>query len=96
MGAVMSGILLVSTSTLLAVQFCMLFKVTGSIWAGMAMHFVNNASINLLHVLTPAGVDEMQTIRITIAQSISFIVVLVLFLLYLHKKKQTRTRDAAA
>lgn len=96
MGAVMSGILLVTTSTLLAVQLCMLFKVTGSIWAGMAMHFVNNASINLLHISTSTGVDEMQTVRIAIAQSISFIVVLVYFLIYLHQKKQAKPSDASA
>lgn len=44
MGALMSGLLLVVTSTLLAVQYCMLLKVTGSIWAGMATHFVNNVA----------------------------------------------------
>ncbi len=90
MGALMSGILLVTTSTLLAIQFCMLLKVTGSIWAGMAAHFVNNAIINLLHVSTSAGVDEMQTVRIAIAQSLSFVVVLVFFLLYIRRKKQLK------
>jgi membrane protease YdiL (CAAX protease family) len=88
----MSGILLVTTSTLLAIQYCMLFKVTGSIWAGMAAHFVNNASVNLLHVSAATGIDQLQTARIAIAQSLSFAVVLVFFLLYLRRKKQGRER----
>lgn len=91
-GALMSGILLVTTSTLLAIQFCMLLKITGSIWAGTAAHFVNNVSINLLHVSTATGVDQLQTVRIAIAQTLSFVVVLVLFLLYIRRKKRTKER----
>lgn len=93
MGAVISGILLVTTSTLLAIQFCMLLKITGSLWAGMAMHFINNASINLLHISTVTGVDELQTVRITIAQTISFVAVLVLFILHLHRKKHNEASE---
>ncbi len=94
MGAVMSGLLLVTTSTLLAVQYCMLLKVTGSIWAGMAAHFINNASINLLHIVTTSGVDEMQTVRIAIAQSVSFVVVLIFFLVYRSRRKKEQKAPA--
>ncbi len=87
MGALMAGLLLVTTSTLLAIQFCMLLKLTGSLWAGMAAHFINNASANLLHVTTATGADEMQTVRIAIAQALSFIIVLVLFVLHSRRKK---------
>ena len=85
-GAVMSGILLVVTSTLLGIQYCMLNRVTGSIWTGMAAHFVNNTTINLLHVSTNSGVDELQTMRITIAQTVSFIIVFIIYLLN-HRRK---------
>ena len=85
MGAVMSGILLVSTSTLLGIQYCMLNRVTDSIWAGMAAHFINNTSINLVHVSTTSGVDEMQTMRITIAQTVSFVIVLIIYLVNRRK-----------
>lgn len=88
MGALMAGLLLVVTSTLLAVQFCMLLKVTGSIWAGMAAHFVNNAGINLLHITTVGGLDELQTVRIAIAQSLSFVIVLVVFIIHVRRKKR--------
>ena len=86
MGAVVSGLLLITTSTLLGVQLCMLNRITGSIWAGMAAHFINNTTINLLHVAASGGIDEMQTLRITIAQTLSFIFVLILFL---RRRKST-------
>lgn len=89
MGAIMSGLLLVVTSTLLGIQYSMLYKITGSLWAGMAAHFVNNAIINLLHVVTTAGVDELQTVRITIAQTLSFIIVLIFFLFHRYWKART-------
>ncbi len=81
MGAFMACLLLVSTSTLLAIQYSMLCRLTGSLWAGMAAHFVNNAGVNLLHIVTPTGADELQILRIAIAQTLSFVVVLVVFLL---------------
>ena len=95
MGALMSALMLVTTSALLAIQYGMLFKVTGSIWAGMAAHFVNNASANLLHVATAAGVDQLLSARIAIAQSLSFVVVLVVFVLYLRRTKRAKESLAA-
>lgn len=86
-GAVMAGLLLVVTSTLMGIQLAMLFKITGSLWTGMAAHFVNNAIINLLHVVTVTGYDELQTVRIAIAQTLSFVIVLVLFLFHRRAKK---------
>ena len=88
MGAVMSSILLVGTSALLGVQYCMLRKITGSLWAGMAAHFINNAAINLLHVTTTSGVDELQIMRITIAQSVSFVIVLIFYVANTRKKSK--------
>ena len=88
MGAAMAGVLLVVTSTLLGIQFCMLNRVTGSIWAGMGAHFVNNTAINLLHVTTASGVDELQTLRITIAQTASFLIVLAIYLRDRQKRRK--------
>lgn len=88
-GAAMTALLLVGTSALGGIQYCMLVKITGSLWAGMAAHFVNNTSVNLLHVVTITGVDEMQAIRITIAQTLSFITVLVIFIVRKAYKNQT-------
>ena len=81
MGALMLGMMLVGTSMLGGIQYVLMYKMTGALWAGMAAHFVNNAIVNLLHVVTASGIDEMQVVRITIAQALSFIVVLILFLI---------------
>ncbi|WP_313184346.1 CPBP family intramembrane glutamic endopeptidase [Lacrimispora sp.] len=79
-GAFITGLLLVVTSTLLGIQYCMLYKLTGSLWAGMAAHFVNNTTANLLHVVTFSGVDELLAVRITIAQTLSFLIVLFFYI----------------
>ena len=90
-GALMMGLMLVVTSTLLGIQYVMLFKITGSIWAGMAAHFVNNASINLLHVETVGGVDELQTVRIAIDQFLSFLIVFTFFILHHLRRREKHT-----
>ena len=87
LGAFMMGLMLVSTSALLGIQYTMLFKITGSIWIGMAAHFVNNASVNLLHIQTITGADELLTIRLTITQTLSFVIVLIFFLLHRRRIK---------
>jgi membrane protease YdiL (CAAX protease family) len=81
MGAFMNALMLVVTSALLGVQCGLLFKLTGHLWVGMAAHFVNNAIVNLLHVTTATGIDELQALRITIAQTLMFVIVLVMFIL---------------
>lgn len=90
MGALMLGLMLVGTSMLGGIQYVLLYKLTGALWFGMAVHFINNSVVNLLHVVTAAGVDELQTIRLTIAQSLSFIAVFIVFLL-LAKKARSET-----
>ena len=45
----------------------------------MADHFFNNTIINVLHVATTAGTDDLQGIRITIAQTVSFLIVLLIY-----------------
>ena len=79
-GAIMTSIMLITTSALMAAKWVMLTKITGSLWAGMADHFVNNFIINILHIASTSGADELQVIRISIAQTLSFIVVLFIYL----------------
>ena len=50
---------------------------SGSIYMSMGDHFFNNTIVNLLHVVTNTGADEMMTVRIFIAQSLSFVLVLI-------------------
>lgn len=87
MGALMMGLMLVGTSTLGGIQYVLLYRLTGALWVGMAAHFVNNAIINLLHVVTAAGADELQTVRITMAQTLIFVTVLIIFLVNNSKKQ---------
>ncbi len=89
-GALMMGLMLVGTSMLGGIQYVLLYKLTGSLWFGMAAHFVNNAIVNMLHVVTVTGADEMQTVRITIAQTLSCVIVLVVFLVkYMKQRKKS-------
>ncbi len=89
-GAFMMGLMLVGTSALAGAQYVMLFKMTGGLWMPMAFHFVNNTSVNLLHVVTDSGADELQTIRLTITGTLSFVIVLIMFLL----SRKRKNRDA--
>ena len=75
-GAIMSALMFVLTSFIFGVVLCLLCKLEGSLWAGMTIHFINNASVNLLHIVTSSGTDTMQIVRITIAQTILFIIVI--------------------
>ena len=88
-GAMMYALMLVVTTGLTGIKFGLLVKLTGSLWAAMADHFFNNAVINLLHIAALGGADGMQTLRITIAQTISFIVVLAFFIAKKAWQRQT-------
>lgn len=88
-GAVMSALMLILTTGITGVKFCLLTKITGSLWMPMADHFFNNTIINLLHVITISGADELQVIRISIAQSVSFLIVLFVYWKSGAQQKQT-------
>jgi membrane protease YdiL (CAAX protease family) len=88
-GAAMSILMLVVTTAITGAKFCLLAKITGSLWMPMADHFLNNTIINILHVATSTGADEMQTVRITIAQTVSFLIVLFIYWKTKAHKKQT-------
>lgn len=65
-------------SMIMGIKWGILYKMTGSVWMGLADHFFNNCVItNLLHVVTSTGVDEMQIARVLIGELTSFIAVLV-------------------
>lgn len=78
-GAVMSAIMLLLTTGITGAKFCLLTRITGSLWMPMADHFFNNTIINALHVVTISGADELQVIRISIAQTVSFLIVLFIY-----------------
>ncbi len=78
-GAFASGAVYVVTSFLMGFQLGLLAKMTGGLWTPMAVHFVNNCIVNLLHTSAPSGDDMLQSLRISVAQAISFAIVLIAY-----------------
>jgi hypothetical protein len=66
-------------------------QANSSLWDGMVVHFINNASVNLFHVIFAGGTDGNPTMRIAIAQTIMFIIVLVRWIIW---KMQAGTRPS--
>ena len=66
---------------LMGIKWGLLYKMTGSLYMGMADHFFNNCiATNLLHVVTEEGIDDMMIVRVLIAQLLSFGIVLAVWL----------------
>lgn len=79
-GLIANGSMLLVTSALVGFKFAMLTELTGSHYMAMGDHFVNNTIVNLLHVVSDTGADELMVIRVSIAQSVSFILVLIYYI----------------
>jgi hypothetical protein len=86
MQLIMNLLILIGSSTLIGIKYAMLVRLTGSLYLGMADHFVNNTIINILHVVSPSEIDQLQTIRISIAQTISFVIVFIVYRIMMRKK----------
>ena len=81
--------MLIGTSALVGFKFALIGKLTGNLYMAMGDHFVNNTIVNILHVVSTEEADHLMTIRITIAQSVSFTVVLIWYLIVYLKNKKT-------
>ncbi len=86
---IVNAIMLVVTSGLVGFQFALMTKLTNSIYMAMGYHFFNNTIVNMLHVTSSTGADELMIIRITVAQAASFIIILIWFILTQHKQVQS-------
>ncbi len=93
-GAFASGATYVLTTFLMGFQLGLLAKMTNGLWAPMAAHFVNNTIVNLLHTSSAAGEDQLQAIRIAVAQTISFLAVLVAYMRWAKDKKRLQLKAA--
>ncbi|WP_352399833.1 CPBP family intramembrane glutamic endopeptidase [Anaerotignum sp.] len=86
---------LVLMSGLMGAKLCLLTKICGNLWVPMADHFFNNTIINILHITGVSGGDQLQVLRIAMAQTLSFIIVLILFQRTKANKKVTfRTKES--
>ncbi len=88
-GFIANSVMLVVTSALVGFKFTMMTKLTGNLYMAMGDHFVNNTIVNILHVISITGTDELMILRISIAQSVSFIIVLIWYFVVCHKKRYT-------
>ncbi len=79
-GMIFNAIFLLVASALVGLKFTMLTEMSGNVYFSMGDHFFNNTIVNLLHVLTDTGADELMTVRVSIAQTISFAIVLICYL----------------
>lgn len=84
-GFIANMIMLVLTSGLVGFKFAMMRKMTGNLYMSMGDHFVNNTIVNMLHVVSNTGTDELMVVRIAIAQTVSFIIVMVWYVISLEK-----------
>ncbi|MBP5553721.1 MAG: CPBP family intramembrane metalloprotease [Lachnospiraceae bacterium] len=81
-GMIFNALFLLVASALVGIKFTMLTKMTGSLYFSMADHFFNNTIVNLLHVVTDTGADELMTVRVSIAQTVSFAIVLICYCIW--------------
>lgn len=74
---------------IMSIKWGMLYKMTGSLFIGIGDHLFNNIiATNVLHIVTNTGADELQIVRILIAQIISFMVVSLIY-----KKMQNKIQS---
>lgn len=84
-GLIANIIMLVITSGMIGFKFCLLANMTGSLYMGMGDHFVNNTIVNIIHIISDTGADELQVVRIAVAQSLSCIIVFICYIRNYHR-----------
>lgn len=60
-----NAIMLIVSSTLVGLKLAMITYMEGNLYMGMADHFVNNTIVNLLHIESSTGADEMMFILLS-------------------------------
>ena len=74
---------------IMGIKWALMYRMTGSLYAGMTDHFFNNCvATNLLHVTTNSGTDELMIIRVMIAQFLSFVIIMIIW-----KKFSSQIKD---
>ena len=92
LGFLASSLMLIVTSAIIGFKFAMMTKLTGSLYLSMGDHFVNNTIVNILHVVSTTGADEGMSLRVAIAQSVSFLTVLAVYLIRNQKENKSADR----
>ena len=77
---------------MMGIKWSLMYRMTGSLYAGMADHFFNNCiATNLLHISTENGIDELMLVRVLIAQVLSFIIVAVIWAKKKHQSEDSKS-----
>ena len=90
----MNCLILILSSAVVGYKYGLITKITGSGFMAMGDHFVNNTLVNILHVVSENGADQLQIIRISIAQSLYFILVLVWYFYSKNHKKVLQVNES--
>ena len=93
-GLIMNCLILILSSAVVGFKYGLITKITGSGFMAMGDHFVNNTLVNILHVLSENGADQLQMIRISIAQTLSFILVLIFYFYSKSHKKTVQVSES--
>lgn len=94
MGLCMNCLILILSSAVVGYKYGLITKITGSGFMAMGDHFVNNTLVNILHVVSENGSDNLQMVRISIAQTLSFILVLFFYFCSKNQKKQVQISES--
>lgn len=79
-GLIAMGIGYVILAGVMSIKWGLLYKMTGSLWAGLGDHLFNNViATNLVHVITEGEADSMQIVRIIVAQLLSLVIVTLVY-----------------
>lgn len=74
------GIGYIILAGIMSIKWGLLYKMTGSLWVGLGDHLFNNViATNLVHVIANGEADNLQVVRIMIAQLLSFAVVATIY-----------------
>jgi hypothetical protein len=75
--AFMAAFMLFFSSFIFSIQTGMQYEQSSSVWDAMVVHFINNTSTNMFHVVFPDGTEHTPIMRIAIAQVIMLTIVLI-------------------
>ena len=79
-GFAANAVLLIVTSGLVGFKFALMTKLTCSLYMAMGHHFANNVIVNIFHVVSGTGTDKFMVVRISIAQTVSFVIILIWYI----------------
>lgn len=81
------GLGYVVLAMIMGIKWGLWLSSTHCLWFGIAEHFFNNTITNMLHITTATASDELQIVRIIIAQMLSLAITLLIYKRFASKNK---------